>query len=517
MDMARVAHQDGVPRILAEIREQGDLGANPQAIERLNHVLNREYCTTLGLAHAILQDPGLSAKILRVVNSVAYSVRGEAVSTITRAIVLIGFERVREIATGLLLIEHFTRGQSSSGPVHENLRRALRCGLTAQAIAARVGQVGPEQAYLLGLFSNVGLLWLAAYYPEMLEQALALESEGIALDDAVQQVTGVSPDLLAAEVLRNWSLPDAYVHHFERRPGARPVTTDRLSAVVEIADSHARVAERQPEPDPKLLARFERTFDLPAQKLIEALAGVEEELRAQARILGIGLPKSVAAKPAHVAPRATVASAAARSPLAGAPEAAPPVPAAAAAAAVLRPSTASASPSAAHGSDASLAIDVAVEVSGSILVDDDVNHNLTAVVEGIARSGPFDVVILALLNATRDRLAGRFGFGPRIEAQMDRVTAPLRRGAGLLAEAVLDGASRIVEDGGAAMLVPPGAPVPHLPLTSFAIQPLIVRRVAIGVVLAARAGGKPVARTDLPVLQMFCNLACIGLRELGRK
>ncbi|MDP2539843.1 HDOD domain-containing protein [Helicobacter sp. faydin-H76] len=87
-------------------------------------MLNKEHCSTLGLAHAILQDPGLSAKILRVVNSVAYGARGEPVSTISRAIVLIGFECVREIATGLLLIQHLTRGKPNNQVVHDNLRRA---------------------------------------------------------------------------------------------------------------------------------------------------------------------------------------------------------------------------------------------------------------------------------------------------------------------------------------------------------------------------------------------------------
>src|SRR4051794_26456461 len=220
MQSSRPVPRDGVPAILAEIRAQGDLAANPQAIERLNQLLNKEHCTTLGLAHAILQDPGMSAKILRVVNSVAYSVRGEPVSTITRAILLLGFERVREIATGLLLIEQFTRRGAGNVALHENLRRALRCALTSQAISVRVGQVSPEQAYLLGLFANLGLLWLAAYYPDTLEQVLAVAHDGErTLDQAVLEVTGFSTAKLAAEVLQHWSLPDTYVNHFHRRPG----------------------------------------------------------------------------------------------------------------------------------------------------------------------------------------------------------------------------------------------------------------------------------------------------------
>jgi len=497
LQTARVAHREGVPPILAEIRAQGDLAANPQAIERLNQLLNKEYCTTLGLAHAILQDPGLSAKILRVVNSVAYSVRGEPVSTITRAILLLGFERVREIATGLLLIEQFTRGGAGYAALHENLRRALRCGLTAQAISVRVGQVSPEQAYLLGLFSNLGLLWLVAYYPDTLEQALALQRCGeSSLDEAVLEVTGFSTAKLAAEILKHWSLPDTYVHHFHRRPGdargSRPLATERLSAVVEIADRHACVAERQPEPDAKLLARFERTFDLPAQSLVDALAGVEEELCEQARILGIALlPRTEA-----VAPCAETLPTAAGGALSNAHPRA------------LQP---------ARSNDASLAIDVAVELTRSILVDDDVNHNLAAVIEGIARSGPFDVVILALLNPQRDRLVGRLCYGPGIESQLERLSVPLRRGCGLLAEAVLDRTSRIVEVGSPALLLPPGAPALQIAAASFMIQPLVVGDLVAGAIIAMRTEKASVTKADLPPLQMFCNIAAIGLREVRRR
>ena len=513
MQTPRVAHRDGVPPILAEIHTQGDLAANPQAIERLNRLLNKEFCTTLGLAHAILQDPGLSAKILRVVNSVAYSVRGEPVSTITRAILLIGFERVREIATGLLLIEQFTRGGAANAAVHENLRRALRCGLTAQAISVQVGQVSPEQGYLLGLFANLGLLWLAAYYPDTLEQARELERAGAhTLEEAVTELTGLTTAKLAAEVLEHWSLPDAYLHHFQRKPadtrGGHPHAGDRLSAVVEIADCHAGVAERESEPAAALLARFERTFDLPPQRLVDALAGVEAELCAQARILGIAMPhdKPVAtskgASPGGTA-RSSASSAVAHSVNASTH--------------ALPSSVAGVAPHAPHAQDASLAIDVAVEVTRSILIDDDVNHNLTAVVEGIARSGPFDVVVLALLTPKRDRVVARLCFGPASEGQLARLSMPLRRGAGLLAEAVLDRTPRIVEAGSASLLVPPGAAVPEIAADSFVIQPLVVRDRAVGVVLATRAGKSAVSRTDLPVVQMFCNLACIGLREIGRR
>lgn len=500
----QAAHGERAPRILEEIREQGDLGANPQAIERLNHLLSKEHCSTLGLAHAILQDPGLSAKILRVVNSVAYGARGEPVSTITRAIVLIGFERVREIATGLLLIQHLTRGKPNDQVVHDNLRRALRCALTAQAIATRVGSVPPEQAYLLGLFANLGLLWVAAFYPDVLLRALALEREGgHTLEEAVTAVAGVSPDRVATEVLRHWSLPDPYVHHFQRRTGdlhtVHGTLAEQLSAVVELADLHTRVKELGTPVDATRIARLEAEIELSPQRLADALDAVDEEMPAHTRMLGL-LParerRPMAVSPAGgvmvQVPQVRTADEAIAAPAGSAP-----------------------APAERHG-DVALAVDVAVEVTGAILDDGDVNHNLTAVVEGIARSGGFDVVVLGLVGKGREQVVARFCYGTDLEREGGRVAAPLRRGAGLIAEAVLDGTARVVERGTTMMLVPAGAPVPRIAASSFIVQPLVVRSRAVGVIVAMRTGTPPVTRADLPVVQMFANLAGIALREIAR-
>ena len=500
----QTAHGERVPRILDEIREQGDLGANPQAIERLNHALNKEHCSTLGLAHAILQDPGLSAKILRVVNSVAYGARGEAVSTITRAIVLIGFERVREIATGLLLIQHLTHGKPGSQVVNDNLRRALRCALTAQAIASRVGNVPPEQAYLLGLFANLGLLWVAAFYPDVMLRALAVEADGASsLDEAVTTVTGVSPDRIATEVLRHWSLPDTYVHHFQRRTGnlheAHGTLAERLSATVELADLHTRAAELGAPVDGARVARLEAELELSPQRLADALELADDELGAHTRMLGLPPARerrTVAVPAGGVVVRVPHPGSGGERSTPGARSEAEPTPA--------------------RHSDTGLAVDVAVEVTGAILEDGDVNHSLPALLEGVARAGGFDVVVLGLVGRDRDQVTPRFCYGTDLEREGGRLAAPLRRGAGLIAEAVLDATPRVVERGTTMMIVPAGAPVPRIAASSFVVQPLVLRGKALGAIVAMRTGAPAVTRADLPAVQMFANLACIVLRGVAR-
>jgi len=71
------------------------------------------------LTETVLQDYGLAQKLLRLVNTVAFAQRGQ-VTTISRAVLLLGFERVRSVATGLILFEHL---QAHARTPERNTRR----------------------------------------------------------------------------------------------------------------------------------------------------------------------------------------------------------------------------------------------------------------------------------------------------------------------------------------------------------------------------------------------------------
>ena len=75
------------PDVVAEIAGKGDVPAAARVIQRLNESVRREDCKAMVVARTILQDPGLSSKVLRVVNSSFYRHGGEAISTISRATV----------------------------------------------------------------------------------------------------------------------------------------------------------------------------------------------------------------------------------------------------------------------------------------------------------------------------------------------------------------------------------------------------------------------------------------------
>jgi eukaryotic-like serine/threonine-protein kinase len=531
MEPARAHRSD---EILSEIAGKGDFPATARAITRLRTVAPREDSNMLALAGVILQDPGLSTKVLRVVNSAFYRPRDARVSTISRAILLLGFDSIRDLATGILLIDSLFKQGSSNAILRDNLRRALHTALLSQALAERIRHPAREEAYLLGLFARLGHLWLSAHYRESYDKAVALADfeRGAALDESVRRVVGVRPRELAAAILEHWDLPETYVEHFHRAPTseeARAVGPARLHAVVDAAQAHTATATPGSPPTDAWIARCERTLGLTADTLADVLDRVDREALEQVGALGLGMTAeeaSAVAGAAHVAPVsvATVAPTVVQrngangaktseaTVIALASVATRPVNDASGRADLLDVAAASAAPASSATPlfvDLALATEIAAEISRAIVEREPLTNVLSAVLEGVARSGRFDAVVLTLATTAQDALRSRLSVGACDE--LARLSVPLARDGGMLAETALARVPRIVESGGASLLVPAGTPVPPQEIGSFLTVPLLIRDRMLGVLLAARAPSSPgVAATDSSVVQLFGQLACVA-------
>jgi eukaryotic-like serine/threonine-protein kinase len=519
MDAARAHRAD---EILKEIAGKGDFPATARSIARLRTVAPREDSNMLALAGVIMQDPGLSTKVLRVVNSAFYRPRDARVATISRAILLLGFDSIRDLATGILLIDSLFAHGASHAALRDNLRRSLHAALLSQALAERIGYGAREEAYLLGLFARLGHLWLAAHYREDYASALALAEaqRGAAVDDAIRQVIGVKPRDLAAGILEHWDLPDSYVEHFHR-----PVSTEeiraagaaRLHAVVDAAAAHTASAQPGDVPGAPWLSRYERILGLSSEVLTDLVQRVDRAVAEQVAALGLE-GGAETTWPAENAPATRTAPAApSRGPSRESRSSVTPIAerqagAAAAGAGPAEPppaaSEAAASAPAFHA-DLVLATEIAAEISRAIVERESLTNLLSAVLEGVARSGRFDVVALALATAAQDALRVRLAVGAGDD--LASLSVPLERDAGMLAETALARTPRIVERGSSLLLVPRGARVPRQDIGSFLALPLLVRERLLGVLLAARADGSPgVSAADLPVAQLFGQLACVA-------
>lgn len=478
--------------MVAAIAAKGDFPAAARVIQRLHEAVRRENCNALDVAQAILADPGLSSKVLRVVNSSFYRPRGEPVSTITRAVFLLGFEAIRDLATGLLLIDEVARAGGNRAAMRELLHHSMLCGSVARALSTTVGYPNPEEAYLLGLFANWGQLCLAAYFPDRYERARRAASGRDALDAALGEEFGLATRELATAMLVRWNFPASYGDYFRHAhpSGDQQVTSNgqRLIAIVDVANDFATHAggsdpESQARADAVLHAA-ERMFGRRIEDVRAAVERGAEDAREHLPVLRAATPAPPGGR-AHADARAH--SVAAEVPATPAP--------------ILHEVVAGPEP-------ATAAFEILAEVTRAILAQENINDTLAVILEGVARTGRFDVAFLALLNGRKDHLIGRLGYGSGITEYLSALRVPLTHDGGALAEAVLTRESKVVAEGS----VVAGVTVPAIPAAACVAHPLVVRGKAVGVMVAGRAAGHEAVRpADVTIVQLFCNQAGLAL------
>jgi GAF domain-containing protein len=329
----------------------------------------------------------------------------------------------------------------------------------------------------------------------------------------VHEVFGLTTKGLAGEILDRWNLPANYGRYFRRvgsGDASRANPGDTLFAIVDVAADCARNGEATADTQ-GMLDRSQQLLALASEELLSVVRTAKDALREQAPILGIDPPPAPRAKTAAAATHAAAAGTNGAKAAAGATKPG-------SGSGSVRPDEGAAhaapgAPSSASAASAQLAFEIIGEITHSILEHDDINNILCMVLEGIARTGPFDAVFLALLTVQRDRLVGRLGYGQGVEEYLSKLVVPLRPGAGLLAETVLARKSRIVSEGSPGLLVPAGATLPKVAAASFVVHPIIVRDKVVGVLYAARNGAPAVGAADLALVQLFCNQACLALSE----
>jgi len=171
------------------------------------------------LANAIMGDVALAGRILKVVNSPYYGLSRQ-VSSVPEAVVLLGLNMVKNAALSLSVMDAFKNSldQNSYGFL---LNRSLNSAVAAEAIAEASSLIPRDEAFLVGLFADLGLFMVALSEPELFgncrEEA---EQRGVDIATAIEESLRLNHTRLGLELAAHWSLPGHIrtAIEFHRRP-----------------------------------------------------------------------------------------------------------------------------------------------------------------------------------------------------------------------------------------------------------------------------------------------------------
>lgn len=234
--------------LLRRMRHKSDFPALSDSVGRIQAISVSESESLGALANEILKDVALTNKLLRIVNTAHYrTAGGGTISTVSRAISLIGFAGIRNLALSLMLVERMEDKQHAQ-QLKEEFMRALMAGMLAGEICH--GARESEEAFIGSLLRNLGRLLAEFYLPEEAEQIRLQTRPAGAGAKPVPEMTastavlGLSYEDLGLGVGQTWGLPDSLMRCMRAptgalpRPGATP-HPDRLRWLASVANEAA--------------------------------------------------------------------------------------------------------------------------------------------------------------------------------------------------------------------------------------------------------------------------------------
>jgi len=276
-------------RLLEAINNDSDLPALGSSISRIVQLSSSGDESIRQLAYFVLSDVSLTQKILRLSNSVTFRATSntKVITSITKAIFLLGFNTVKTCALAMLLVDLMSGKQAEY--VRTELIQALAASMIGRELARHSHFPDAEEIAVAALFKNIGRLLLAAYDDEKYQEIMTLIGKGAHTPaQASMEVLNFSLDKFSETILEQWDIPVSIINALKNRP---PGSLNSPKNKQEWMQQAAELSEKatplilgigkaeSAELENKLITRFGKSLNLDKPKLDQLILDATEETK----------------------------------------------------------------------------------------------------------------------------------------------------------------------------------------------------------------------------------------------
>ncbi len=508
--------------LLRRMRHKSDFPALSESVTAINKIANSETESIDKLSNTILKDFALTNKLLRLVNSAYFRPAGGGnISTVSRAVIVLGFEAVRNIAITVLLFEHL-QNKGNAKQLKEDFLRANLAGVLAKDIGATAKMRDLEQSFICALFHSLGRLLSQFYFPEESDEIRrVMAQKSCSEDSAATQVLGITLEEMGVAIARQWGFPQLIVNSMRKLPAGHVrigiQQEDRLRVLSafsnELCDVIAQATPEAREHElKKSMARFADAVTLDRKEVRQTMQRAVEEVADFARIINLNLPQTTFGKQMNLFARAGMNEKPAvseeqgrdlengtllgdRDPLYGVDQGAG-----------LRPA------------DAQAVLTAGIQDISNTLIDGfQLNDILRIILETMYRAMRFKRVLLCIRDAKAGVMQGRFGFGVDANDIAKVFRFPLGFAPDIFHAATSKGVDLLISDINDPKI---SGRIPDwyrkaAPANSFVLFPLNMKGNPVALIYADsdEPGGISIPDKELQLLRTLRNQAILAIKQ----
>lgn len=266
-----------------------DLPILNNTVKSLQNVTEDGKTSAQDLARVILRDPNMTSDVLKLANSVYYNGSGQEINTISRAVVVLGFDTVRTIGLSVALIDSLLK-RGHRNQIVPLMRHAICAAVQAKGIAQARGDKLAEEVFIATLLSKLGHMafWSAATDKEARTMNKALQA-GFTPKEAEREVLGFTLDQLTVGLANSWNLGDILIESL----GGKPKRSERSESIRLGSQLEDAIREHGKDSDEvkEVSQRIAEHAKLSEEKTKELIDDGELEVKKAARSFGISIER----------------------------------------------------------------------------------------------------------------------------------------------------------------------------------------------------------------------------------
>ncbi|MBI2751274.1 MAG: HDOD domain-containing protein [Burkholderiales bacterium] len=509
--------------LLRRMRHKSDFPALSDSVVRIQSMATSETESVNSVTNEILKDVALTNKLLRMVNSAHYAHRG-SINTVSRAVNLVGFNGIRNMALSLVLLEHM-QDKAHANQLKEEF---LRC-LMAASIGGELCPLAAEgeEAFIGSMFQNLGRLLVQFYFPEEASQIRILmqtQREPPTETQASITVLGLSFEDLGLGIAKAWGLPQSMQRCMRKPVGAVPsrAPMDSGERIRWIAMASNEIADVLLHSDPKdvdarvqaVTRKYAPAMGVGSKSVQTATVAARQKLVELAQAMEIWVkPGSAAAKLLQI-PDIVVDAVTSERDTGGANGLA---------AFELHATNTVAPDAAGNLPSKDLRVTETLtagiqDITNAMVEDFKLSDVLRMILETMFRAMHFDHIIFCMRDAKTETMTGRFGLGDGVEAHVKGFKSPLKAATpDLFAVVCNKGTDTMISDAAEPRLAQrlPNWYRTGLNAPTFLLLPLMIKGAPFGLIYADKKtrGALELDEKELALLRTLRNQAVMAFKQ----
>ncbi len=224
-------------QVFERLKRSKGVPSLPQVLKEVVELGQKKTSSSKDLANVIKKDPSLTTQLLRLVNSPLHRRTGK-ISSINYAVSQLGFRS----AMALALSTEFYRTLKRENIILNHIlfwRHSLETAIACREIAKACGYNNAEEAFILGLIHDIGILSVESEFPKEFRAIWKKVQSGAALIEAEESTLGTNHAKIGKFLADDWNLPHfmgkAIAQHHDDPEMKNPLKT-RLGIITNLGN-----------------------------------------------------------------------------------------------------------------------------------------------------------------------------------------------------------------------------------------------------------------------------------------